>query len=55
MFDEKCFDLAREFLCDEDDVIDTEANRAELAQTIQDTIEDFIEQKKNPVTFALKD
>lgn len=49
MFDEKCFDLARDFLSDEDDVIDTEANRNELAEAIQTTIEDFLRSKRMSV------
>lgn len=41
MYDRACYDLAVIFLSDEDE-IDTEENRKELAQTIQEAIEDKI-------------
>lgn len=40
-YDSRCYDLAETFLEDEP-TINTEANRAELAQLIQTTIEDHI-------------
>ncbi len=44
MFDQKCYDLAAEFLSDgEPDDMNTEANRKTLAQCIQDSIEAEIE------------
>ena len=41
-YDSKCYDLAREFLDDEPG-LNTIDNAKELAQDIQDAIEDFIE------------
>lgn len=41
MYDRSCYDLAVVFLSDEDE-IDTEENRAAMAQAIQDTVEDKI-------------
>lgn len=41
-YDEKCYELARQFLLDEPGV-NTESNCRELAQDIQDAIEDFID------------
>lgn len=48
MFDAKCEELADAFLegDPELDVINTNENSAELAQRIQDTIEDFISEKR---------
>jgi hypothetical protein len=40
-FDEKCYELAKEFLSDDPD-LNNEVNRDKLAQSIQDTIEDEI-------------
>lgn len=37
-YDHKCYELARDFLSDEPD-LNTEANRDDLAQSIQDAIE----------------
>lgn len=46
-YDTKCHDLAHAFLADTDTQdINSEANTHELAQRIQDTIEEFIEEKK---------
>ncbi len=42
-YDVKCYDLASEFLSDEKDSVNTIGNRAALAQLIQDTIEQEIE------------
>ena len=39
-YDQSCYDLAKEFLSDEE--FDSEKNCAELAQRIQTAIEDFI-------------
>ena len=44
-YDAKCYDLAKAFLADEPQ-IDTEANRDDLAQSIQDVIEQAIEAMK---------
>jgi uncharacterized protein YbbC (DUF1343 family) len=44
-YDEKCGDLARYFLTDEP--LSTDLTVAELAQWIQDAIEDFIAQKRD--------
>ena len=44
-YDSKCYDLAAAFLADLPD-IDTEINRCELAQVIQQTIEDEIAYKE---------
>jgi hypothetical protein len=44
-FDVKCRQLADQFLEDEPE-LDTEKNANDLAQQIQNTIEDFISQKK---------
>jgi Mn-dependent DtxR family transcriptional regulator len=41
MYDRKCYELAEHFLSDEPE-IDSEENRAELAQAIQTEIEDKI-------------
>lgn len=41
MYDIACYDLAENFLSDEP-FINTDENRRELAQQIQDVIEDFI-------------
>lgn len=45
MYDVKCFELASQFLDDEPE-IKTDANVSELAQRIQDSIEQFIEEKR---------
>jgi hypothetical protein len=47
MYDEKCLELAQEFLSDHTAAINTEANQHELAQLIQTTIEDFISAKED--------
>jgi hypothetical protein len=41
-FDPKCYELATAFLADEN-TLDTSTNRESLAQEIQDTIENWIE------------
>ena len=47
-YDAKCYELAADFLADNKPVDNLE-NRAALAQTIQDAIEDFIGDLKEPV------
>ena len=42
-YDVKCYELAETFIDDERGVVKTEKMVAELAQLIQDTIEEFIE------------
>lgn len=43
-FDPKCYELAASFLSDEPETgLNTEACRCELAQMIQDTIEQYLE------------
>ena len=44
MYDSKCFDLAVAFLGDHPE-LDTEINRDQLAQDIQQAIENFISEK----------
>lgn len=44
MYDTKCYDLAQSFLSDEP-AIATKGNAGELAQRIQDVIEEFIQEK----------
>ena len=44
-YDMKCYELAAAFLADEDLDLQSEANRSELAQIIQDAIEDYLEGK----------
>jgi len=51
-FDCKCYELAETFLEDEE-ALNTEANRNQLASEIQQAIEDFIEAKKSEI--AAKD
>lgn len=43
MYDTKCYDLAATFL-EDNQSINTEANRKKLAQEIQDTIDNWIEE-----------
>lgn len=43
-YDPACYDVAKAFL-EDSPAIDSEPMRERLAQTIQDTIEDFIEQE----------
>lgn len=50
-YDDKCWDLAGDFLAGETDLA-TETNRRRLAQRIQDTVEEFISQE---VTRRLKE
>jgi len=45
MYDPKCYELAKEFLEDEPEM-QTDDHRAELAQRIQDVIEDYIAEVK---------
>ena len=44
-FDAKCYELAKAFLSDEP-TLDSEESRADLAQDIQNTIEDWIEDQR---------
>lgn len=46
MYDAKCYELAKSFLSDEPEGINTSNNLEELSQRIQDEIEDFISEKK---------
>lgn len=46
MFDTKCLDLAKSFLYDEDSALRVRAE--ELAQVIQDAIEEWIEEERQP-------
>ena len=41
-YDSKCYELAAAFLAEEDLEMQSDANRSELAQRIQDVIEDFL-------------
>jgi len=43
MFDPHCYELAESFLCEEPEELQTEQNKARIAQRIQDCIEDEIE------------
>jgi len=45
-YDVKCYDLAKDFLSDEDPELFNEKKVDELAQTIQTTIEDYISSVK---------
>ena len=47
MYDVKCYRLACDFLEDHPE-IDTNKNRQELAQEIQDSIETWIDIQENP-------
>lgn len=47
-YDQKCLDLAEAFLSDHEDPV-VEAHAAALAQDIQSTIEDFIEELEDGV------
>ena len=44
-YDPKCYDLAKDFLSDEPEQ-DTESARNELAQIIQDAVENFLAGKQ---------
>jgi hypothetical protein len=49
MYDSSCYELAELFLMDEPELAN-EANTKELAQAIQDAIEDFIENARQART-----
>lgn len=47
MFDPQCLDLAEVFLSDHPEIDATEAVKNELAQRIQNVIDDFFEEKES--------
>lgn len=49
-YDKKCYDLAQSFL--EETSVNTPGNRCQLAQRIQDEIEDFIQAERGNAYLA---